>query len=882
MKKTIVPDKIDPDDYNAKREVPSSAWDAFTANGLDRKNLREDYFSAIRGHWATNIPMLPLRLNYIGTWISNIAYQPASVWWAASQNGLHPDIQQLIKRKLERSQKDVSPIIRQGWRYLFEAWDEKSDDFYRDWYELKAVIYNDGWDSTTVRKYAFINRPYLEVKQDIWRGPKPPEEKEDIRVSDLLQMNIKYLTPPNDVKIPDEWLALAIRELRKNLEHALQLETEIGGYGLSNISPIVPDDRKDVDHYGRTHGLSGSVISFSSHYSRLIKLNVSIARQELAAWPIEDDTIFSRLRIWASGQPELVSAQAFAQIINGLSNAAFWDSYHRRDLLLVLAKRWDELQDDSRKEIEERLLKGPAKWEGEKDHEYEERKAWELLNCITWLANNGCNFTFNLKTETKRLQSIASEWKLEYAAKAANSMEGRGGLVRMETEYSFLLHEPLSSILSKARESSGRTEDFLVRKDPFEGLSVGRPVLAFSALNNAARRNEYPEWAWNTFLNSEARRNDKPKLSALIAERIFRFPNKAVVDFIYPASCWLLNTSKQMASLFPESFEKVISKLINVSRLQPLVSSTSTVRGNKDSDWSLKALNAPIGKIAQALFNDSRINGLTQAGGFPDEWLAYVEKLLSLDGDLRRYAIVIFSHNINWFYFYDPNWTENNLLSTLDKNNVDDQNAFWSGFFWSAKVPNQKLYMLMKPSLLAIAKKRNLIKYGYCNILSGMILADALLNADEDFRSHFLWQVERHSEINENDTGEEWSKMLLELLRDVWPRQKSVKTPTMSAKLFSLTFSNAKCFPEIAEIILPLLTTIDSDHMILPNLRKSKDNIVDLYPHQTLALLHAVLPENVIAWPYNIGVTLHRISEADSSLNSEKRLIELKRKWNSR
>jgi hypothetical protein len=69
---------------------------------------------------------------------------------------------------------------------------------------------------------------------------------------------------------------------------------------------------------------------------------------------------------------------------------------------------------------------------------------------------------------------------------------------------------------------------------------------------------------------------------------------------------------------------------------------------------------------------------------------------------------------------------------------------------------------------------------------------------------------------------------------------------------------------------------------MLPILKKSKDNIVDLHPHQTLVLLHAVLPDNVAAWPYNIEETLQRMSETGSTLNSDGRLLELKRKWNAR
>jgi hypothetical protein len=163
---------------------------------------------------------------------------------------------------------------------------------------------------------------------------------------------------------------------------------------------------------------------------------------------------------------------------------------------------------------------------------------------------------------------------------------------------------------------------------------------------------------------------------------------------------------------------------------------------------------------------------------------------------------------------------------------------------------------------------------------------DVLLHTDDEFRSHILWQVERWSETKENAAGEKWSVVLPELLRDVWPRQKSAKTPKISARLCDLAFSNVERFPEIAEIVLPLLTTIDRDHLMLPNLRKPKDNIVGLYPKQTLALLHAVLPDNVAVWPYDIEETLQRISEADSSLNSDEKLLELilelKRKWNAR
>jgi SIR2-like domain len=897
----VAPKKIDPENPYEKRDAPETAWDGLAANRLDQLSLRENGFSAIRGRLATNVPRLAPRLAQLGEWIAKVADQPTTVWWAAHQNKLHPDVQGRIRWELERS-NEASTAIRQAWRYLFEAWDEKPTDFYRDWHDLKAVIAKDGWNRAAVRKFVAINRPYLKAERNHWHGPKPPGPNTAIRVRDMVRLDVEYPNPPNDTKVPDEWLEHIVQGLRKNLERALDLETELGGYRLNNIDPIISEDPPADNNYGRIHGLSGSVISFSSYFERLIKLDVHAASRELAAWPINDETIFSRLKIWATGIRELVPGRSFCSTIVSLSDNAFWSGNHQRDLLLVLAKRWNELKVSARRKIEVRLLKGPSRFKNEEDVEFEKRKAWSSLSRLTWLASNGCNFSFDLETELKELQRKAVGWKPEYAVKAAESRESRGGWVRTETEHSSLLREPLSSTLSKALELSRRTEDFLVERDPFAGLSAERPVRAFAALADAAKQSQYPEWAWRTFLSAQARNNDKPKFSALIAERLSRYPNEAVAAIIGPASDWLLSSSEKLASRFPGVFDKIMSKLIDVLRSQASVGASSLFRGSKEPDWAMEAINSPVGKIARALFNDPRISGLKVGDGIPAEWLALVNRLLSLSDNLYRYALVTFAHNLNWFYDLDPNWTEANLLSVLDGESGYNRAAIWSGFLLGTRGLSQDLYARVKPTLLAAAKTKGLLRREYGEVLAGIILAgwgsrdaktqarfvangemrDVLLEADDDFRSRILWQIERWLESQELPIAETWSQMFLELLRDVWPRQKSAKTPTISARLCELAFSNVKLFPQIADLVLPLLTNIDREHLMLPNLSESKDNIADLYPHQALALLYAVLPENVTLWPYGIKATLERIGEAANDLRKDERFLELNRKWNAR
>jgi hypothetical protein len=61
-----------------------------------------------------------------------------------------------------------------------------------------------------------------------------------------------------------------------------------------------------------------------------------------------------------------------------------------------------------------------------------------------------------------------------------------------------------------------------------------------------------------------------------------------------------------------------------------------------------------------------------------------------------------------------------------------------------------------------------------------------------------------------------------------------------------------------------------------------EDELVDQYPEKTLALLSSILPEDATAWPYGIETALERIADADPSLLRDRRLVELKRRWNAR
>ena len=897
---------VPPDKANSRnRKPPADAWDAFNLSRIDKTTLRDDNFPSITGRWASNVPPLPSRVSQMGAWIRDVAGQPAAVWWAVQQTSLHPGIRSGIRWALTRSQQPITSAVSEAWYYLFEYW-EQDRDRRADvvgWHELKRRISKDGWSRSVVRAYAAYSRPYLKMKQP-WGCPKPPEPQDEIRLSDLIHLEVVY--PDSDlirleeeypyhieeINIPDEWVAPIVVELRKDIETALELETETGG-GLNQVSSIVLGNNAAGD---RTRRLSGAVIKFTSVFERLIQIDLKAARREFSEWSIKDDTIFTRLRIWVAGKSDLVSDDQFGPMLADMSDEAFWDDSHQWDLLHTLSARWNGLSDDIRVEIETRLLKGRSCQQQEKEEDFKEQRALSILARITWLSQKECKLHLNLKEETDRLRGLVPEWNPEDADEVVTYWGTRSGSVKTETDHAALLDIPLASVLSEACSLSGRRNEPFVEYDPFAGLSATRPVRAFAALRTAAKGGDFPDWAWNTFLNEDKRKTDKPRFVALIAERLARYLDNDKKELVRPTANWLVNVSDLLSDQSPASFHRVVSTLIRTLAKEPKSGVPGILQVGGVRDWMTTACNAPTGKIAQALFRAPQIYGVKINGDFPLEHLGYAGELLDLPSDLRRHALVIFTYRMQRFYETDREWSERNLLSVLDSSDPDDRDAFWGGLLSNTQV-SQELFMRLKPYLLHLARAGGESLREHSRGLSRIILAGwgsiikgtndrcisneefrtILVQAGDEFRSHVLQQMTNLSCNKEKGTRDKWTSWLPEFLRDVWPRQRKANSPAVSASLCDLAFLKEELFPELVKIILPCLTKIEHHYLPL------SEDVIKKHPQQTLDLLYVVLPNKVSDWPFDIeDIFFTPISENEPTLITNEKFLKLKRQWDSR
>ena len=137
----------------------------------------------------------------------------------------------------------------------------------------------------------------------------------------------------------------------RNIETSVRLCEKVDDHHRLRISPIEEDDSPDIDGHGRTEGLSGCVIALASLFDRLLEYDSPAAQEEFLSWPSDDDIAFARLRLWASGKPQL-SAPDDLKAHSGIERRRVLGRAVASASLLVLARRWSELAELDRQQIE--------------------------------------------------------------------------------------------------------------------------------------------------------------------------------------------------------------------------------------------------------------------------------------------------------------------------------------------------------------------------------------------------------------------------------------------------------------------------------------------------------------------------------------------------
>jgi hypothetical protein len=688
-----------------------------------------------------------------------------------------------------------------------------------------------------------------------------------------------YPTEDFPVEIPDNELTAMLPHLRRNLEEASALEAEVSPFGLDNIPPIEPDPNLAGESTNRDFGINTSIFKFARLFRRLADRNPVAAKRELAAWRRDDDPIFGRLRIWAAGLPGLLDAEQAAQIIEAVSDRTFWGTRDRRDVLLVLARRWTELSPDAQKKLERRIRRGLPRNRHYDPEAFRRVRAYSIADFLAWLKGRGCTFTFDVDAEIESARAVIPNWTFEQGTHAADSLETRAGFVRTDTSFGTLADLPLDQLITTALAASERRHGFLEERNPYAGLCESKPVRVLAALARLKEPNDETKIAWTQFFYAGASRVDRPALTMLMARRLAQVPVPVLAEIVQPAASWLDTVAKRVYERDARAVMMIIDRLIEaLLGTPPPVENTAHER-----DWMGSASNSVVGSLMRVLLADPTLGGVALNTSLPSEWKSRAKRLRALPGDQGRFCLVNLAGSLAWLFAHDPAWTETAVLSAMEGTG-QDRDAALAGFFGNANI-HGALFARLKALLLSLSSEEGRARERYeaqlaslcitawCQknesgrrLVSDDELRAVLVHCSIPMRTRILWHAQQFP-IAEK----------LALLRDVWPLQLAARSAIVAGRLCMIAFEDDEHFPELVDAILPLVSPGDGVGIMVPP-AASERQIFERYPEHALALLWAVLPIDSSKWPYSMDAVLQQLWKQSTRIRKDSRMVELMRR----
>lgn len=581
-------------------------------------------------------------------------------------------------------------------------------------------------------------------------------------------------------------------------------------------------------------------------------------------------------------KPGVTAAEEAATIVADLSDKSFWGERHRRDLMYSIRDRWADFPETSRHAIEQRILNTTFPWTDEQRPKAKLHDAQEKHALITWLSAYGLTFSFDVDAVLAKLAADANNELIAPAA-LVDSDEPRIFSIGTDKNPSSLLNLPLREVLQSSHAPEEIDFAARTRRDPFAGLVEEYPTRALSVLGLASRAGMQVSGAWRTFLRMEARALDRPRMVRLIAARLLRMNDHEIAEIDFYYGDWFKRLAPRLYTELPELFEPLWEKLLSTLQLEK----TPHRAEISNRSWADDALNSAVGRLTEALFLDPRYT--TDTGPLPEEWKTRFEKLLLLPGALRPQVVVLATFHLVNLFERDMDWIRQVLLPLRD-DAKDNGDAFWDGFLWRNHAPQDELMLVMKRSMIALARhpKRSrssrhaltgmLIYYwirgsrGSAASVSNEELREVLIHGGDDLAGTALWSLE-HPLASMKLTPSE----LQTFFEDVWPKQKTMRNVHLSRRLVAFALSSGEALPNITPVILPRLVAADNFDTSSFLHGNGIDATIERFPRETFALFLATLRSETAAGQYGLSRLLDKFAKAPE-LKGDLRLAKLRRR----
>jgi hypothetical protein len=667
-----------------------------------------DHRTRLAGVSAQHADPLTPRLFHLARWLGKLLNDPALAWWVAAYHTLHPTLLNFIERQLERDANNIHKVAYRVWTLLLEHFHRSPDDsFDRRWYQLAPRLKREGWTPQALREFERVTQPYLTSSRPSFGQPSPPVVGWDrLRLRDVVRFKVQFPNLDQDnLTVPSEKLSDIFRILRRGLEQASSLLADIETT-FWRTATFHPENKPGEVHLDDEDQYLRRVVTLCD---RLATEYPDLARMEVKRWPTNDDFFFDKLRIYAWIKRDLLSGDEVASGLISLTDAGFWDSNHRRELLHTLRERWIDLDPAARAQIESRIIAGPARWNREDDADYATRKAITPATVFGWLERHGCELSSATHGLLRELREADSRWQPAWDEAADESNDPRGGSIQTKSDPSKIIDVPVADLIGLAEQYTTRHAGEFTEYDPFQGLVEQRPRRALAALSYEVRRGRFPQKFWQTMI-SHWPHNTSERLRWTLAHRLVRLPTPVVSELRYYIPDWFRKNLPPLAqstlpralNLWDQLFEHFLAAGADATRSSL---GDTFIRGeaqHRSRRTYGHAINSPIGRMVATLLEILRLLELNAGAGIPAQIRSRLERTLSAPGEGKDHAISELATHLTLLHYLDPDWVRQRLISFFDPTHLDSEPA-WSGYAHdSNQAAGPELFTLLKPHFLIV------------------------------------------------------------------------------------------------------------------------------------------------------------------------------------
>ena len=327
--------------------------------GLRSTNLVPNTRMRLAGLSGGATVPLPSRLFQLTRWIVKVVPEPVTAWWAAKYDAFHPDVLDRIDDRVSQTHDQLPGLAGSTWKLLIERRHVMSDDDVDlAWYQWRQRWNYEGWTNGMFRAFEQIVKPYLTSEAVVGLGP-PTEEWSKLHRNSITNFEVAFPGTRHDA--PGSSRRSPTVRLSNTPQPSRYRDRALDGYRYPSIGRLPPSIRNRAPETTHLDDASTYLFWFRELFDRMIQKHPDQLRADITLWPAEEPFFFDKLRLYAWASDVLFSGKTFAEGLLALSDHAFWEAQHHRELLQLLRLRWRDVPPSKRMTLGTTLCQWPAK-----------------------------------------------------------------------------------------------------------------------------------------------------------------------------------------------------------------------------------------------------------------------------------------------------------------------------------------------------------------------------------------------------------------------------------------------------------------------------------------------------------------------------------------